>query len=74
MPKFPLYQSFKIGKWEAWRVLMGILRLYAQFMARNPVFSVYAIGVKIIMGHMIYTEIRDKMRDNGRALANGKST
>lgn len=53
---------------------MGILRLYAQFMARNPVFSVYAIGVKIIMGHMIYTEIRDKMRGTGEALANGKST
>lgn len=52
---------------------MGILRLYGQFMVRNPVFSVYAIGVKIIMGHMIYTEIRDKMRENGRALANGST-
>lgn len=53
---------------------MGILRLYGRFITRNPVFSIYAIGVKIIMGHMIYTEIRDKMRGTGEALANGKST
>jgi len=38
-------------------------------MIRNPVFCVYAIGVKVIMGHMIYTEIRDKMRADGEALA-----
>lgn len=48
---------------------MNLLRLYAQFMLKNPVFSVYAIGVKVIMGHMIYTEIRDKMRAEGEALA-----
>ena len=48
---------------------MPLINAYINFMTRNPVFSVYAIGVKIIMGHMIYTEIRDKMRANGEALA-----
>jgi hypothetical protein len=48
---------------------MPLINAYINFMIRNPVFSVYAIGVKIIMGHMIYTEIRDKMRADGEALA-----
>ena len=48
---------------------MSLISAYINFMARNPVFCVYAIGVKVIMGHMIYTEIRDKMRADGEALA-----
>lgn len=48
---------------------MPLINAYINFMTRNPVFCVYAIGVKIIMGHMIYTEIRDKMRTDGEALA-----
>jgi hypothetical protein len=38
-------------------------------MLKNPVFSLYAIGMKVILGHMIYTEIREKMRADGEALA-----
>lgn len=53
---------------------MNILRLYGQFMVRNPVFSIYAIGVKVIMAQMVYSEIKEKMRGTGEALANGKST
>jgi hypothetical protein len=53
---------------------MGILRLYGRFITRNPVFSIYAIGVKVIMAQMIYSDIKDKMRADGEALANGKST
>jgi hypothetical protein len=48
---------------------MGILRLYGQFMVRNPVFSIYAIGVKVIMAQMVYSEIKEKMRGTGEALA-----
>lgn len=48
---------------------MSLLAAYSRFMVRNPVFSLYAIGVKVIIGQMIYTEIRDKMRTDGETLA-----
>lgn len=48
---------------------MNVLRAYTQFMVRNPVFSLYAIGVKCIIGWAIYDEIKEKMRGTGEALA-----
>ena len=42
---------------------------YINFMTRNPIFTVYAIGVKIIVGTFLYYEIKDKMRGTGEALA-----
>lgn len=48
---------------------MRALSLYLDFMTRNPIFSIYAIGVKVLVGSMIYYEIKEKMRDKGRELA-----
>jgi len=46
-----------------------LVNAYINFMIRNPVFSVYAIGIKVIVAQMIYTDIKDKMRADGEALA-----
>jgi hypothetical protein len=41
-------------------------------MVRYPAFSIYAIGAKVLVGSMLYYEIKEKMRDKGRELANEK--
>lgn len=48
---------------------MNLLRAYTGFMVRNPVFSIYAIGVKCIVAWAIYDEVKQKMRDTGVQLA-----
>lgn len=48
---------------------MNPLSAYVGFMIRNPVFSVYAIGVKCIIAWAIYDEIKEKMRNTGVELA-----
>ncbi len=48
---------------------MNPLSAYIGFMMRNPVFSLYAIGAKCIIGWAIYDEIREKMRNTGVQLA-----
>jgi hypothetical protein len=48
---------------------MGLIRIYANFLAKNPVFGLYAIGATALMGYMIYEEISDKMRADGERLA-----
>ena len=46
-----------------------MISAYINFMTRNPVFTVYAIGAKLIIGTFLYYEIKDKMRGTGEALA-----
>lgn len=48
---------------------MQVLNAYINFMTRNPVFSVYAIGVKVIVGWTIYDHIKELNRSTGEALA-----
>jgi hypothetical protein len=48
---------------------MKVLSAYIGFMTRNPVFTVYAIGAKLIVGTFLYYEIKDKMRGIGEVLA-----
>ena len=49
--------------------MIKALQLYTNFLAKNPVFGLYAIGATALMSYMIYQEIHDKMRDDGERLA-----
>jgi hypothetical protein len=49
--------------------MIKALQLYTNFLVKNPAFGVYALGAKILIGSMLYYEIRDKMRGDGEQLA-----
>ena len=49
---------------------MGLIRLCGRFLITNPVFSLYAIGIKVIIVSAIYYDVKEKMRNKGRELAN----
>lgn len=48
---------------------MNPLSAYIGFMTRNPVFSLYAIGIKCIIGWAIYDHIKELHRSTGVQLA-----
>ena len=49
-----------------------MLKTYLNFMVRNPAFSIYMLGAKVLIASVLYYEIKEKMRDKGRELANEK--
>jgi hypothetical protein len=49
--------------------MIKALQLYTDFLIKNPAFGIYAIGIKVLVGSMIYYDIRDKMRERGESLA-----
>jgi hypothetical protein len=49
--------------------MIKALQLYTNFVAKNPIFGLYAIGATALMSYMIYEEISDKMRADGERLA-----
>lgn len=49
-----------------------MLKAYLNFMIKNPAFSIYLIGAKVLIGSMVYYELKEKMRNKGRELANEK--
>lgn len=49
--------------------MLNSLRLYTSFLMRNPTTGLIFIGVKMLVGTMVYQEIREKLRNQGMLLA-----
>lgn len=46
-----------------------MINSYIRFVVKNPIFSIYAFAFKCLLVHLVYNDIKDKMRGTGEALA-----
>lgn len=47
-----------------------MINAYLRFVVKNPIFSIYAFAFKCLVIHLVYKDLKEKMRHTGVELAN----